>query len=77
MRLPTVEAEVTVAYDSSRKQYIKSLIEVEVLTVHFAKRKMRVRYRWIDYFGEKNKIRTCDISAEPFFDKYGMDPEEA
>lgn len=46
----------------------RDTIEVEVLTVHFKKRTMRVRYV-LDSWGEK-KVYTVDISAEPFFEQY-------
>ena len=50
--------------------YIKEDIEVEVLTVHFAKRRMRVRFKQ-NFYGDL-KTRAFDISAEPYFSKYGF-----
>ena len=48
---------------------VRKNVEVEVLTVHFEKRTMRVRFV-INNYG-KNKITTTDIPADPFFLKYG------
>jgi hypothetical protein len=42
----------------------------EVLTVHFEKRTMRVR--WVD--PDDNQKHTWDTSAEPFFAKYSVVP---
>ena len=67
---PTVKAKVTVKYDFVKGIYEQDEIEVEVLTVHFEKRTMRVRYMSVDWFGKGPKIQTTDISAEPFFEKY-------
>jgi hypothetical protein len=47
---------------------IMGTIPVEILTVHFIKRTMRVRYI-INSYG-KNKITTVDIDASPFFNQY-------
>ena len=38
--------------------------EVEVLTVHFERRTMRVR------FNHMGKVETRDVDADPFFQKY-------
>ena len=44
--------------------------EVEVLTVHFEKQTMRVRFM-VDNYGVP-KVTTQNISAAPFFEKYGL-----
>lgn len=76
-KLPTVMADVIVERQLGAKTpqggresvYIRDVIEVEVLTVHFNKQTMRIRYIKNSY-GE-GKVTTCNINAEPYFDKYG------
>jgi len=69
MKNPTVVASVTTDFDTI-KGYIRTEIEVEVLTVHFNKGTMRVRYQ-ADMFNSGMKSRTEDISNEAFLKKYG------
>lgn len=52
-------------YGSEAPFYITKTIEVEVLTVHFEKGTMRVRF--LDVEGRK---KTVDVDAAPFFEKY-------
>lgn len=67
--LPTVTIEVPVIFQAG-VPYVNKPVEVEVLSIHFQKRTMRVRYMCEDYFGRGPKIETPDVSAEPFFKKY-------
>jgi hypothetical protein len=46
--------------------YFSGLVQAEVLTVHFAKRTMRVR------FNVDGKAMTIDVDATPFFEKYQL-----
>ena len=66
--IPKVIADVSGFGDSPDKSR-----EVEVLTVHFAKNTMRVRWteHWGNSYGKHSKVFTKDISADPFFEKYG------
>lgn len=76
VKLPTVMARVSVERKLGAKtktgyetDVIFDVIEVEVLTVHFTKLTMRVRYteKW---YG-KDKIQTVNVPAAPYFEKYG------
>lgn len=81
--LPTVMAKVTVsrslgaknAHGGHSTNYEEAIIEVEVLTLHFAKGTMRVRYTMSQH-GDP-KITTVNISSEPYFEKYGWPKEPA
>lgn len=44
-------------------------VDAEVLTVHLAKRTMRVRFE-VDSYGTPKTV-TRDVDAEPFFARYG------
>lgn len=66
----TVTVNVCVRYDRIPGDYIYDDVEVEILTVHFEKRTMRVRYEANIFGHSKSEIRTVNISAEPFFEKY-------
>lgn len=72
-RLPVVLANVVVRYDAELDEYLSELREVEVLTIHFNRRTMRVRYTWDDYFGQGPKVKVSDIDAGPFFARYGFE----
>ena len=82
MKLPIVYANVVVAYPlkpgggCDPATHVRELAPVEVLTVHFAKRTMRVRYTIRDYFGKGEKIQTSNIDAQPFFDAYDLQARE-
>lgn len=49
-------------------EVIRGVVPVEVLTVHFAKNKMRVRYSYM--FHGKETIMAFDIPADSFFEEY-------
>jgi len=71
-----VPVSVDVDYDSPtkwggyREKIVHAIVPVEVLTVHFSRRRMRVRYTASIY--GKEKVQTADISADPFFNKYDL-----
>ena len=48
------------------RYYVSPYLDVEVLTVHFNKRTMRVRFVW------NGETQTRDISADAFFEKYAV-----
>ena len=51
---------------SDDNQYIYTELDAEVLTLHLNNGMMRVRYE------QNGKIKTEDISNQPFFDKYSI-----
>jgi hypothetical protein len=72
--LPTVDVAVN-DYDFEAKDYVETVRKCEVLTVHFLKRTMRVRYyleepRFFTRY-KGTKPRAVDIDATPYFAKYG------
>lgn len=72
--LAQVPVKVEIDYDSPTEwggydtKTTYDTIPVEVLTVHFEKNTMRVRYRMFSY--GKEKTVTLDIPADPFFSQY-------
>lgn len=69
-KLPTVDVDIHVPGPNG--QYVLKRHEgVEVLTVHFQKRTMRVRYQGYDWLGRGPKTKTRDLDATPYFEKYG------
>jgi hypothetical protein len=68
--LPKVMAFVITDFDTELG-YIRTEIEVEVLTVHFNTGKMRVRY-YANIFNSGMSVKTEDVSNEPFMKKYDI-----
>lgn len=52
--------------DYFKDYYVRRVVEVEVLTVHFATRQMRVRFKW------QGQWLTQDVEAAPFFRRYRL-----
>ena len=72
MFIPKIVAPVTVRWSREQNEYIVEEREVEVLTLHFQKGTMRVRYK-ADFFDKgKEKIHTQDIDSAPFFEQINI-----
>jgi hypothetical protein len=75
--LPTVMAKVIVGTKQKPNDkgghdttYIQGMREVEVLTVHFNKGTMRVRFMDDGMFGKPPKVRIENISNAAFIEQY-------
>tara|TARA_R110000824_G_scaffold239089_1_gene427844 strand:+ start:229 stop:492 length:264 start_codon:yes stop_codon:yes gene_type:complete len=69
-KLPKVEVE-NKFYDGDISQFQ----EVEVLSLHFSSRSMRVRGRKLKVISPTESVEVphvFEVSAEPFFERYGV-----
>jgi len=71
-----VKAKVGIGYDYKKNEYVEGMKEVEVLTIHFEKNTMRVRYK-ADFWGDGVRTHVDNIPADPFFEQYQINKKEA
>jgi hypothetical protein len=61
---------VTTGYDKQKNEFVDGLVEVEVLTVHFITKMMRVRYKADIWETGKDEVRVDNVPIDPFLAKY-------